>query len=209
MKLIYFLALLLCLSSCGGIESGQLKFHAESDVTEYKNGDIIFQNSQSRQCRAIEEATKSKYTHCGIIFLDDHGKPYVMEAVQPVQIISLESFISRGENEHFAIKRLSGDGPTDSQVKTMKSYGLSQMNKNYDIYFNWSDEEIYCSELVWKMYSEAGIKLCDLRKLKDFDLTSDIVKRIMKERYGKEIPYEEKVVAPSDIFDSEMVETVK
>ena len=34
-----------------------------------KNGDIIFQNSLSSQSRAVEMATHSKYTHCGIIYI--------------------------------------------------------------------------------------------------------------------------------------------
>ena len=42
--------------------------------------------------------------------------------------------------------------------------------KPYDLYFEWSDERIYCSELVWKMYAALGVKLGTLQKLREFDL---------------------------------------
>ena len=91
----------------------------------------------------------------------------------------------------------------------MKAYGKSLNNKDYDLYFEWSDEKIYCSELVWKIYKYgANIELCKTKKLKDFNLNSPIVKSIMKERYGNKIPYNEAVVAPSQLYESEMVETI-
>jgi hypothetical protein len=33
-----------------------------------KNGDLIFQTSTSKQSKAIQLATDSKYSHCGIIY---------------------------------------------------------------------------------------------------------------------------------------------
>jgi hypothetical protein len=50
---------------------------------QYHDGDIIFQSSPSRQSAAIEEATQSPYSHCGIIFFENNVA-YVYEAVQPV-----------------------------------------------------------------------------------------------------------------------------
>ena len=56
------------------------------------------------------------------------------------------------------------------------------MGKDYDLYFEWSNEKIYCSELVWKIYKEgAGIEIGELEELSSFDLTNEIVKRKMKE----------------------------
>jgi uncharacterized protein YycO len=75
---------------------------------------------------------------------------------------------------------------------------------NFDIYLEWSDDNIYCSELVWKMYKEAmGIEIGTLQELKEFDLTSDVVKNKMRERYGTNIPYNEKVISPAAIFKSD------
>jgi len=80
------------------------------------------------------------------------------------------------------------------------------IGKPYDLYFEWSDERIYCSELVWKIYKECtGVEIGELQKLSDFDLTSDIVKRKLEERYGNNIPMNELVISPGAMFDSELL----
>ncbi len=175
----------------------------------YQNGDIIFQSSKSRQCEAVKYATHSDISHCGILF-NEEGTWYVLEAVEPVQKITLAEFIRRGTGQHYTIKRLKDNtGLTDIQIKKMNIKGNALIGKHYDIYFSWNNNEIYCSELVWKLYQEAGIELCKTKKLRDFDLTNPLVIEMMKERYGSKIPYEEVVVAPSDIYDSDMLKPVE
>lgn len=176
----------------------------------FQNGDIIFQTSQSKQCEAVKIATNSKFSHCGIIYIED-GKTYVYEAVQPVKMTLLEDWISHGKDNKYAVKRLKdADKILIKEVlHKMKSYGKSMNNKDYDLYFEWSDDKIYCSELVWKIYKNgANIELCKTKKLKDFNLNNPMVKSIMKERYGNKIPFNEAVVAPSQLYESEMVETI-
>ncbi len=178
----------------------------EKKVFQFEAGDILFQNGQSSQCKAISAATHSDYTHCGIVFLDDNGKPYVAEAVQPVSIISLDNFISRGYKNQYVVYRLKdSEKLNDSLAGIMRKYASSQINKNYDITFQWSDSEMYCSELIWKAYHEINIDLCPTRELQDFDLTSPLVQKTLQERYGDNIPYEESVVAPSDLLKSTML----
>ncbi len=92
----------------------------------------------------------------------------------------------------------------------MKQAGDKFMGKHYDIYFEWTDEKIYCSELIWKIYKQAtGLEVGKLQQLKDFDLTSIAVKQKMKERYGNKIPLDETVISPVNIFNSELLRTVK
>jgi hypothetical protein len=54
-----------------------------------------------------------------------------------------------------------------------------------------------------------GIEIGDLQELREFDLTNDIVKTKMKERYGNEIPLDEKVISPAAMFDSDKLITIK
>ena len=73
-----------------------------------------------------------------------------------------------------------------------------------------SNEKIYCSELVWKIYNQVtGIEIGQLEQLSDFDLTSDIVKAKMKERYGDNIPMDEKVISPAAMFKSKKLITIE
>ena len=134
------------------------------------------------------------------------------EAVQPVKVTPLDRWIARGENGHFVIKRLKDYDKVlnENLISNMISEAEMMKGRNYDIYFGWSDEKIYCSELIWKIYKRAAnIEVGKLQKLKEFDLTSAPVKKVMDERYGNDIPYDETVISPASIFDSELLTTVK
>lgn len=175
-----------------------------------QNGDIIFQTSMSAQSKAIQIATKSKYSHCGIIYKEG-SKYYVLEAVQPVKSTPLQQWIKRGKDGHYVVKRLKNSASVlaPDVLKRMKKAGNSMSGKNYDLYFEWTNDRIYCSELVWKIYNEAaGIEVGKLQELKDFDLSHEAVKQKLKERYGNKIPLNEKVISPVAIFESDLLETV-
>jgi hypothetical protein len=67
-----------------------------------KNGDIIFHTSLSKQSIAIQKATKSKYSHCGIVFIE--GKDtFVLEAIEPVQYTPINKWIARGKNQKYEV----------------------------------------------------------------------------------------------------------
>lgn len=176
-----------------------------------KEGDIIFQTSISQQSKAIQLATDSKYSHCGIIFKNNE-KYYVYEAIQPVKQTPLDKWIERGKDGKFVIKRLiNGDRIlTADIIEKMKIIGQEFKGKNYDSTFEWSDEKIYCSELIWKIYKRStGLEIGELQKLREFDLTDNDVKKMMKKRYSDIIPLDETVISPASIFKSELLETVK
>jgi len=177
---------------------------------DLRNGDIIFQTSKSSQSKAIQLATNSRYSHMGIIYIID-GEFFVYEAVQPVKLTRLNDWIKRGVKSHYVVKRLKDETSlTDAAFKRMIESGEKYKGKSYDIYFEWSDDKIYCSELVWKIYKEAlGIEIGELQELREFDLTSEAVKAKMKERYGEKIPFQEKVISPERMFSSDKLLTVR
>lgn len=187
----------------------EVKGLADNDII--KNGDLIFQTSLSGQSKAIQLATGSKYSHCGIIYLEN-GQYFVFEAVQPVKTTPLDKWIARGENSHYVIKRLKNADKvlTSETLGKMKAEGERFLGKNYDLTFEWSDDKIYCSELIWKIYQRAaGIEIGKLEKLSDFDLSNEIVKQKMVERYGENIPLDEIVISPVSIYDSKLLITIK
>lgn len=203
--------LLLSFTLLFGCSSGDTHLHGTIVASSIQNGDIIFHTSKSRQSQAIQLATGSKYSHMGIIY-EDQGKYFVYEAVQPVKLTPLSEWKKRGENGHYVIKRLKNaeDVLSPAVLSNMKKVGQQYLGKSYDVYFNWSDEKIYCSELVWKIYKEAaGIEIGTLENLSDFDLSSEYVQSIMKERYGNNIPLDEKVISPAAMFNSSLLVTVE
>ena len=176
---------------------------------QYRDGDLIFQSSPSRQSAAIEEATQSPYSHCGIIFYENNIA-YVYEAVQPVGKRRLDEWVESGVNGEFVVKRLKDSLLlTENGIKALKSYTVEQFGKNYDGKFNWSDKEMYCSELVYKGYWNAcHIKLANPKALREFNIDGPIVRKIMKERYGNDIPYEEPMISPDQLVNSSLLRTV-
>jgi hypothetical protein len=181
-----------------------------NEKTRFQNGDIIFHSSLSAQSKAIQLATRSKYSHCGIIYIEN-GREYVYEAIQPVCKTDLNKFIARGNKGHYVVKRLKSADKilTNEVLLKMKSEGNKHAGKNYDLTFEWSDGKMYCSEIVWKIYKRAtNLEIGKLEKLSDFDLNHPIVKKKLSERYGNNIPLSESVISPAAIFESELLETV-
>jgi len=168
-----------------------------------RDGDIIFHKSRSAQSAAIQHATRSPYSHMGIVHRRD-GQWFVYEAVGPVKFTSFKDWTARGQGGHYVVKRLrEGRVLTPAALSRLWSAGRTYSGKPYDLYFGWSDDRIYCSELVWKMYHAAlGLEIGRLRRLRSFDLSDPTVQRKLRERYGSQVPMDEPVISPADMFDS-------
>ena len=140
------------------------------------------------------------------------GQPYVVEAVGPVKYTQLTEWIERGVGGKFVVKRLRNAKETLSPdaVEKLRSAARSLEGKPYDLAFAWSDDRIYCSELVWKIYDRAlGIDLGELRPLRTLDLTDPVVRAKLIERYGDKLPLDEPVITPAAIFSAGALETVR
>jgi uncharacterized protein YycO len=178
---------------------------------ELKNGDIIFQTSTSTQSKAIQAATNSKYSHIGILYIQEN-EYFVYEASSTVKMTPLNEWINNGFDGKYVVKRIkdSENILTTDALKRMKKMGEKFKGKGYDQYFEWSDEKIYCSELVWKIYKQAvNIELGSLEKLSDFNLTAKEVQDKLNERYKGKIPYNEIVISPAKIFNSDRLVIVE
>lgn len=175
-----------------------------------RDGDIIFQTSKSSQSLAIQRATGSRYSHMGLIFMRA-GKPFVFEAVSPVKYTPLELWIARGVGGHYVLKRLKNSATllTPNAVQRLSDAAGNFVGRPYDLGFAWSDDRMYCSEIVWKLLDRVlGVQVGELQKIRDFNLSDPAVRAKMRERYGTRIPMEEPVITPAAMFDSEALLTV-
>jgi hypothetical protein len=177
---------------------------------EARDGDLIFQISTSSQSEAIQKATHSQYSHMGIILY--RGKsPYVLEAVQTVRFTPLQQWIRRGSGGHYLVKRLrnSEQRLTPEAVERLRSVSQRFLGRPYDLYFDWSDNRIYCSELAWKLYDEAlSIRIGKLEKMGQLDLSDPMLQKKLHERFGDHIPTDENVISPAAMLESEELVTV-
>jgi len=191
-----------------------LAFNACSDLraAQFHDGDIIFQTSLSSQSVAIQKATRSQYSHMGIIFIQD-GAPYVYEASSTVRYTPLKKWVARGIGSHYVVKRLQNANRilTPDAIVRLRQVAAQFKGKPYDLNFEWSDDRIYCSELVWKIYDRGlGLRFGKLQKLHEFDLAVPVVKTLLDKRYGPKIPMEETVISPGEMFsDAELTVVVK
>ena len=193
-RLIYIL--MLCL--------GTVRSQAAEPL---RDGDIIFQTSRSGQSLAIQRATHSPFSHVGLVFFRD-GKPFVLEAIATVRYTPLAQWMARGDGGKYTVRRLKSALSAD-QARALRVAAERYAGKPYDLYFEWSDDRIYCSELVWKAYRDAlDIEIGNRQKLREFDLTDPVVKAKMRERYGKDVPMDEPVISPGAQFDSDLLQTV-
>lgn len=192
---------MLLLSGCSEV--------AAIPAVELKEGDIIFQTSKSSQSTAIQQATHSPYTHVGILF-NQNDSWCILEAIGPVKYTPLKKWPANGIGAHYTIKRLKdSQALTQQNPEKLRLEGDRLVGKPYDPYFGWSDDKLYCSELVWKVYKKAAdIEIGVPRTLGEFDLTPPKVKAKLAERHRGDIPLNERVVAPSTIYDSTSLTTV-
>jgi hypothetical protein len=169
-------------------------------------GDIVFQELGGEQGRAVRAATGSPFTHCGVVFEQD-GTLYVLEAIQPVSVVTLDSF--RRRSKVFHARRLKNRSSLNKEnLNKALRWGQGQLGKNYDPLFQWDDENLYCSELVWKIFEKAAeVKLCTPKTFQSYFLDKPEVRRLIRQRYGNQsnLPAQEPVVAPSDLAASNLL----
>ena len=171
-------------------------------IKEVREGDVIFQTSQSQQSPLIQIATRSKISHCGIIVMKN-GKPYVLETLKTLVVTPLDKFIARGEDGKYWLKR--------SKKENIKIKYGSYLGKPYDLAFKFDNDKFYCSELIYDIYkNQLGIELCEPKKVSDYlILGTDQLPQIEKAMKKRGIIKEQYAVAPVDIFESDYLESVQ
>ncbi len=171
-----------------------------------QDGDIIFHTCPSSQSEAIQIATKSPYSHVGVVHIRQ-GKPFVYEAISRVSLTPLKNWIARGNDKHFIVKRLKS-GLSPQKETALRKAGKRFQGLPYDLLFEWSDNKMYCSELVWKIYKSIGIELTPMRPMKDYRFDHPVVQKLLRARWGKNVDWDEPMVAPADLVNSDLLTKV-
>ena len=158
-KVLIILGILLCAAALpfSSMLTETLTAQTLPIKAEVKEGDVIFQTSQSEQSPLIQAATRSKITHCGIIVMRK-GKPYVLETLNTLVLTPLDKFIARGKDGKYWLKR--------SDKENIKIDYSAYLGKKYDLAFSFDNNIYYCSELVYDIYkNQLGIELCKPKKV--------------------------------------------
>jgi hypothetical protein len=159
-------------------------------VEDIQEGDVVFIESQSQQSPYIKVGTMSKWTHCGVIVSTSQGLQ-VLEASKTVRLTSVDKFIGAAKNDNWCIRR------PKQKISAPINYH-KYLGQPYDLEFKFDNGKMYCSELVWLIYKEQNIELCNPRKVSSFAMTRlPKVKKLMDKRG---ISMDQKAVAPVDIY---------
>lgn len=165
-------------------------YSQNKNYSKMKEGDIVFQISQSKQSPLIMMATGSKWSHCGIIVFKNK-ECYVLEASSTVKLTPWKEWKERGRLGTYGVKRYTDD---DIKIRYKRYLG-----KPYDLAFKFGNGKWYCSELVYDIYlKQLGVQLCEPRPVSDYHLIG--ISKTMKRRG---ISKDQLVVAPSDLINSD------
>ncbi|HZN93216.1 MAG TPA: YiiX/YebB-like N1pC/P60 family cysteine hydrolase [Myxococcales bacterium] len=163
----------------------------------WRNGDVVLQTSGSAQSAAIQVATRSPYSHTGLVEVAPDGV-FVIEALGKVSRTPISAWIRRGEGRKYTALRRRDLSDTEAAAVVQSARGF--LGKRYDARFQWSDDRIYCSELVAKAYARgAGKSAGRLQRIRDLDIAPILA--AAKARYGDRLPLDRQVLTPASLAE--------
>lgn len=126
------------------------------DPVEWKNADLIVQDSKAEQILPLFAAGGSGATHIGIVEVTAEGA-VVIEAAETVVATPVKTFMARGENKAIAVYRL--ESLSEEQANAVVAAARRQLGKPNDFFLRKSWDGLYSSELVRLAFSDIGIDL--------------------------------------------------
>ncbi|MCL2039491.1 MAG: hypothetical protein FWG85_03575 [Bacteroidetes bacterium] len=149
---------------------------------ELQSGDILFQDGSNNGFNsAIRSVTTSienyHFTHCGIYFVDSIGNSFVIEAISNgVVLTAINDFVNRyltSDNKpKIVVGRLADS--LQSIIPSVMQNALSYLGRNYDNSFDLTNDEIYCSELIYFSYIDnSGINVFSTNPMTFIDINTN------------------------------------
>lgn len=164
-------------------------------------GDVVFQTSKSSRSALIRRATDSSFTHVGLVEVTTGGT-FVIEAIEPVSRTPWAAWYARGVGEKITVVRAKN--ATEEQLQQVVRTAKSWLGTPYDARYQWSDERLYCSELVFKAFNAIGIEAGVMQSISSLTLTPG--ERTLGPKWG--VDSSEKIVTPATIAADDDFETV-
>ncbi len=161
-------------------------------------GDLVFETSTSSQSWAIQWATRSRWSHVGIVDVAPDGV-FVVEALGKVSRTPWRAWRRRALREGEVLV-LRPRGVPRGQRTAAVAHAKAFLGRRYDPRFGWGDDRIYCSELVVKAYERAaGVSLGRRQRLGDLRLFG--IRGAIEERWGGPVPAQLVLVTPASIAE--------
>jgi hypothetical protein len=162
-------------------------------------GDVVFQSlPRSNLVDAIEGATQSPLSHCGIVVARD-GEYLVLEAFGSVRETPLANWIARGREQAFVASRLSSSLASDAASFVAAAQRMT--GQPYDFSYAFDNGAIYCSELVYLAFKETyGRPIGGTTRLKDLNWKP--FESFISESEGGDVPLEREMITPRALHEA-------
>jgi hypothetical protein len=173
---------------------------------EPREGDVVFQSlPHGELVEAIEGITGSSFSHCGVVMKNKDGRWVVHEAIGVVRETPLYLWIVRGRRGRIDAWRWRGiEGREMAALRTALG---RYVGRSYDFRYALEDDEIYCSELVFKAYRDAyGVELGVWEKLGDLNWRP--FEAFIREMENGALPLERSTITPVGVTRSAALEKV-
>lgn len=182
----------LTLGACSSRNGGAAAY-------EPAEGDVAFQSlAHHPLIDAIEGATESPFSHCGILHRAGAGW-VVVEAIGPVKETPLAEWIAQGRKKRYAVYRLNAR--YRAKIPAFIQAAQSYAGRPYDIHYDLDDEAIYCSELIYKAFKRStGEELGKLQKLGELKWQAHA--EVIREIEGGKLPLERVMITPRSVSEA-------
>ncbi|MBY0406870.1 MAG: hypothetical protein K2Q01_04205 [Rickettsiales bacterium] len=154
---------------------------SEKDLPPLQNGDLIFQTTWTNQSIAIALASASWYIHTGVVADNGNGNYTVVQAGLHVTETPLSEWIDQGIFRRFTVYRY--EGLTPEQGGTIVHAARQYIGLPYDFYFTFGKDAIYCSELDYRAYHDAGVSLATPERIGSLYINNRFVRSVIEQRW--------------------------
>lgn len=172
---------------------------ASADPADYREGDLIYIKIPTSFGRAIEEVTHSPVSHVGIVARHESGALTVVHALGKVQEEPLDRFLHRSKG-FWAVQRYAFESP--AALARFVASARSFLGRKYDYFFVIDNEDIYCSELVYRAFRD-GLNLVPVPlKGLTFGAPGSEARRVMERITQGPVPEGTAGIEPGQYFAS-------
>ncbi|HSV43882.1 MAG TPA: YiiX/YebB-like N1pC/P60 family cysteine hydrolase, partial [Candidatus Bathyarchaeia archaeon] len=125
--------------------------------------------------------------------------------IGPVKKTPINEWIARGIRDEFTVVRLREE--YQDMIPVMIQAAQAYQGRPYDIQYEWDDQKIYCSELLYKAVRDAsGMALAEFERLGDMNWQPH--EKIIRELSGGKLPLDRLMITPDAIAFSDKVRTI-
>ncbi len=168
-------------------------------------GDLVLETSTSAQSSAIQWATRSPWSHVGIVDAGPDGT-FVVEALGRVSRTPWRAWRKRAaRGGDLLVLRPRGIPAPLRAAAVDRAKGF--LGRRYDARFGWGDDRIYCSELVVKAYERAA-HVSFGRRERLGDLRTFGIRGELERRWGGPVPEDLVLVTPASIAEDRRLQRV-